>query len=100
MESQGARKKQNFLPAAGGWPLLTTGGGPGEIRILLRALDDACFELSVADNGIGLPEGYEGRGTLGLTLVRLLTEQLDGTLDISTENGTSCRLRFPKKVGS
>jgi anti-sigma regulatory factor (Ser/Thr protein kinase) len=35
-------------------------GRSGEIRILLRTLDDGSFELSVTDNGIGLPEGYEG----------------------------------------
>ena len=72
-------------------------GGPGDIHVLLRTVDDDSFELSVSDNGIGLPEGYEGRGTLGLTLVRLLTKQLEGTMDISTENGTRYGIRFPRK---
>jgi PAS domain S-box-containing protein len=72
-------------------------GGPGDIHVLLRTVDDDSFELCVSDNGIGLPEGCEGRGTLGLTLVRLLTEQLEGTTDISTENGTRYRIRFSRK---
>jgi PAS domain S-box-containing protein len=70
-------------------------GGAGDIHVLLRMLDDASFELSVADNGIGLSEGYEARETLGLSLVRMLTEQLEGTMGISVENGTRCRIRFP-----
>ena len=71
-------------------------GGGGEIHILLRKVDDEYFDLSVSDNGIGLPEGYDRNknGSLGLTLVRLLTEQLEGSLSISTENGTRCNIRF------
>ncbi len=74
-------------------------GGPGDIHIVLRAVDDDCIELSVSDNGIGMPEGFEWQqcGSMGLTLVRLLTEQIRGTLEIFGENGTHCRIRFPKK---
>jgi two-component sensor histidine kinase len=71
--------------------------GAGDIHVLLRAVDDDSFELSVPDNGIGLSEGYEARGTPGLSLVRMLTEQLEGATDISTENGTHYRMRFPRK---
>jgi hypothetical protein len=42
----------------------------------------------------GLPAGCEGRETLGLSLVRLLTEQLEGTMSISAENGMRCVIRF------
>jgi PAS domain S-box-containing protein len=73
------------------------GGGVGDIHALLRTVDDGFLELSVSDNGIGLSQGYESRGTLGLSLVQMLTEQLDGTLDISTGNGTRCVIRFPKR---
>jgi PAS domain S-box-containing protein len=72
-------------------------GGAGDIHVLLRTVDDGFLELSVSDNGIGFSEGYETRGTLGLSLVQMLTEQLDGTLDFSTGNGTRCVIRFPKR---
>jgi PAS domain S-box-containing protein len=73
-------------------------GRAGEIRLLLREVDDGSVELSVSDSGIGLPAGYEGRETLGLNLVHLLIEQLEGTVNISTEIGTRFVIRFPRKA--
>ncbi len=72
-------------------------GQYGEISILFRALDDGWYELTVSDNGIGMLVGAVGNdpGSLGLTLVRLLAQQLGGSLDISSVNGTACRIRFP-----
>jgi two-component sensor histidine kinase len=70
-------------------------GGPGEIRVLLRAVGSESFELSVADDGIGMAEDYAKSETMGLTLVRLLTEQLEGTMELSGENGTRCVIGFP-----
>ena len=71
-------------------------GGPGEISVVLQEAGDGNIELSVADTGIGVPADSEGRGTLGLTLVRLLCEQLEGTLSITNESGTRYRIRFPR----
>jgi two-component sensor histidine kinase len=34
--------------------------------------------------------------TMGLQLVRSLSAQLDGTLELDTKSGTLVRLRFPK----
>jgi PAS domain S-box-containing protein len=73
-------------------------GGPGEIRVHLQEAGDGFIELSIADTGKGLPEENTAnpRKSLGLTLVHLLTEQLDGTLSVSTEKGTAYSLRFPR----
>lgn len=50
--------------------------------------------LLVADNGVGF--GGEGRGdSLGLHLVRTLTRQLDGALELSSDGGARARLVFP-----
>jgi two-component sensor histidine kinase/HAMP domain-containing protein len=71
----------------------------GEIRVRLKALDGETFELSVVDNGIGMatqPEGQEG-GSLGLTLVRLLVDQLHGSMETSNEEGTGFRILFRQK---
>jgi two-component sensor histidine kinase len=54
-----------------------------EIRIeILPTLDDR-FTLTVQDNGIGFPPDLDFRDTdsLGLELVCIFTEQLEGTIE-------------------
>jgi two-component sensor histidine kinase len=54
--------------------------------------------LSVRDEGIGLPTGFDiAKSTgLGMRIVRALTQQLRGSLDIlSLKPGTEFRLRLP-----
>ncbi len=70
---------------------------PGSIRIRLASSPGGFAELTVSDDGIGLPEeaDSESTGSLGLTLVRLLTDQLRGTLRIGTDEGTTFSIRFP-----
>jgi PAS domain S-box-containing protein len=71
----------------------------GEIRISF-ALNDANHQyvLTVADNGVGIPESLDFRKTssLGLQLVCALTDKLRGTLEVSCEQGTSVTLMFQK----
>ncbi|HWQ92741.1 MAG TPA: PAS domain S-box protein, partial [Clostridia bacterium] len=71
-------------------------GRAGEVvvRIARQAGD---MVVSVADNGIGLPNGFqvERAETLGLQLVRTLTRQLDGTLEMRRGEGTEFAVRFP-----
>ncbi len=54
--------------------------------------------LRVADNGVGLPEGFEIERSerLGLQLVSSLVEQLDGTLQMDGQNGTDYLITFEK----
>lgn len=55
-------------------------------------------ELSVADNGTGLPKGFnvDKTNTLGLQLVSTLTEQLDGELKVLNDNGARFSITFKK----
>jgi two-component sensor histidine kinase len=73
-------------------------GRPGKIRVFLREAGGGNLELGVSDDGVGFPEAFKGpgHGSMGLTMVRLLAEQLDGTCEFSSEGGTTCRILFPK----
>jgi PAS domain S-box-containing protein len=54
------------------------------ILISLQRLANDHYQLSVSDNGLALPANFDERktSTLGLQVVTLLTEQLEGTLDV------------------
>jgi len=70
----------------------------GTIRISLRPERDSWFCLSVADDGIGLPEDLDIReaNSLGLQIVNMLVEQLGGVLEINRKDGTEFRILFPE----
>ena len=70
----------------------------GEVRVDLRPEDGERYVLSVADDGVGLPAGFDPRttATLGMQLVCALTDQLDGVLELVQEGGTEFRIRFPR----
>ncbi len=73
------------------------GNRKGEIVIRLRKIDQDEIELTVGDNGLGIPEDLDWRNTdtLGLQLVKMLVEdQLDGTLNLDRINGTHFTIRF------
>jgi two-component system, chemotaxis family, CheB/CheR fusion protein len=69
---------------------------PGNIRIELRREQDR-FRLSVADDGVGLPKDVDFRRTesLGFQLVGMLTEQLNGTVDVHADGKTEICILFP-----
>jgi len=69
---------------------------PGVITIKLTSECDRRLTLTVQDNGIGLPEGFESENpkTLGFQLIQALTEQLEGELDIKPDQGTQFTIRF------
>jgi len=57
------------------------------------------FRLTVTDNGVGFPENIDYRKTksLGLRLVNILTDQIDGTMEFNGENGTQFVIEFEEK---
>jgi len=72
------------------------GGRSGEVRVSLSELGNGLLELRTTDDGVGMQEplNKEGGSSLGLTLVRLLVEQLGGELEIASHNGADFRVRF------
>ena len=74
---------------------------PGEIRVEARHLDGGRIGILVADDGVGLPPGVEVEpsGTLGMQLVRAITNQLRGEVSIERGPGTRFRISFPVGPG-
>jgi PAS domain S-box-containing protein len=69
----------------------------GELFLGFTRLDDDRITLTVRDNGIGLaPEvDLSTLTTLGMVLVRSLTEQMDGVLTLKRDTGTEISIVFP-----
>lgn len=73
-------------------------GASGEITVRLNSSPDnpARVCLSVSDNGPGFPgDGITESQTLGLKLVRLLAEQLGGSLSMKGDGGAFVSVEFP-----
>lgn len=68
-----------------------------EIWIRIRAQGAGLFELSVADNGVGLPAQVEplSPDSLGLRLVHSLSRQLGGQIFVDEQVGTAFRILLP-----
>ena len=72
----------------------------GEPRVNVELSQDAGGDVhvQVSDNGRGMPVDYRPEHTqaLGLLLVRMLVNQLNGNVDFSGKNGTTASFTFHK----
>jgi len=52
--------------------------------------------LIVSDNGVGISENIdlESSSTLGLQLVSILVDQLDGRIELKSDNGTEFNIKL------
>ncbi len=82
------------------------GRDKGEIQIKLhreernnKDLKGSSFILTVSDDGIGISEILELKNSdsLGIQLVIILVEQLEGELELTRNNGTEFAMRFTVK---
>ncbi|MBW4693398.1 MAG: PAS domain S-box protein [Lyngbya sp. HA4199-MV5] len=71
---------------------------PGEIEVIFRQHPNHIVTFSVGDNGVGLPHdvNLKRTKTLGITLVKGLVKQLQGTLEISVASGTTFTISFSR----
>jgi len=71
------------------------------VRITFEKTDDARYELTVEDNGIGLPPEFDIRhdGGTGLqVVVATLESQLRGAFETTTDGGLRWTIRFSDEV--
>jgi two-component system, sensor histidine kinase PdtaS len=68
----------------------------GTITISLKSINDQTILLKVADNGKGLPDDFTiaNNGSLGIQLMKLFAEQLEGELSFLTKQGLEISLTF------
>jgi two-component sensor histidine kinase len=68
----------------------------GEIHISLCRSEKEYF-LDIVDNGVGLAESFDLQkdANLGMQLILMLCEQMDGKMDIDRSKGTAYHLTFP-----
>lgn len=77
-------------------------GMEGEIRIDLRRDANKKITLIVSDTGVGIPKNvdFDTIPSLGLKLVKTLTNQLGGALEIANTGGTEVKISFAESEHS
>ena len=74
-------------------------GGEIKISLVKKAQDQIVLEY--ADNGVGMPKDFDWNKakSMGLKLVKMLSEnQLDGSIDMESNNGTKFTIKFDIEV--
>jgi len=71
----------------------------GKISISLSHISDSQILLSIADNGRGLPIDFDSKigASMGMELLRGLTDDLGGSFSIETNEGTHIKVIFDYK---
>ena len=61
----------------------------------VKILDDDNCEFTFKDNGVGLKDNGNNSNSLGFTIIKSLTSQINGKLEINVDNGTEFKITFP-----
>ncbi|CAN5166746.1 hypothetical protein BH09BAC4_BH09BAC4_01210 [soil metagenome] len=71
----------------------------GIIGVSLRKLDSQTYQLTINDNGVGLPADINPNRsrTLGMSLIRGLSKQLGGRIQINQSDGVQISLTFTEE---
>ena len=74
----------------------------GTLKIALRHESTNRIRLTVEDDGPGLPEGVDWQHSkgIGLRLIHILSNQIQGDYQFQTLDGTSFSLIFPERLGN
>jgi PAS domain S-box-containing protein len=68
----------------------------GEILVRFRTTQNNEYELTVKDNGTGLPQdvNFANADSLGIQLVNVLSDQIEGKIITENENGFCIKITF------
>jgi len=71
----------------------------GSIRIVLSESEDK-YKLMISDDGCGIPPDVNAKtsSSMGMTLIRMLCDQLDGKLHVNISSGTVYEMEFASKT--
>ena len=74
-------------------------GAAGIIKISLKK-EGKDYILTVSDNGKGFEKNIDSKktGSMGLVLINMLCEQIEGKITHSTNNGTEYKIVFPSEI--
>lgn len=72
------------------------GGRSGVIEVSVCITEDNGYVLTVRDNGVGIPDAIDVSNphTFGLEIVKILVDQICGTIDMSSSFGTEFSIQF------
>jgi two-component sensor histidine kinase len=70
----------------------------GVISVLLSKTAPEHYLLGISDNGVGMHAGVRKTGSLGMSLMQGLSEDINGDFSIENHNGTSIRISFAADV--
>jgi two-component sensor histidine kinase len=71
----------------------------GLISISLSSTSPSHYLLSILDDGVGMPADFKKTGSLGMSLMKGLSEDLDGSFSIENKDGTSIKISFVHDTG-
>jgi two-component system, sensor histidine kinase PdtaS len=76
-------------------------GGHGTISVLLNREGTRDVHLQIADNGVGFPRNIDlsGKTSLGIQLMKLFAEQLEGSIRLQSKHGVEISLHFRQQFG-
>ena len=72
------------------------GNRKGEIKLSLKQ-EDGTLSIIISDNGIGLPGGFDPANSsgIGMKLIHGMAAQLNGTVQVTANEGTRVSLSIP-----
>jgi two-component system, sensor histidine kinase PdtaS len=76
-------------------------GRSGVISVVLLTITSNEYLLNISDNGIGIPSNVNNKkpGSLGMSLIAGLAEDLEGKVSIENNNGTTIKIVFVHDKG-
>jgi PAS domain S-box-containing protein len=68
----------------------------GLLKVELYSTEQKFITLVIKDNGVGIPKdsNIQEMNTLGLQLVKILTHQIDGDIELNLSEGTEFKIQF------